>query len=188
MPNDAPDHYETLQISANAEPETVHRVYRLLAQRYHPDNAETGNIARFKQLSEAYRVLGDPNERARYDAVYERQREARWRLASKSATADADFDEELQLRIAVLEVLLTKRRTEPLTPALLQIDLEKLTGAPHEHLEFTMWYLVQKKLVQRNDQSMLQITVDGVDWLDERHRTIPRTRRLAAVNPVASSR
>ena len=183
MPNDAPvDFYETLQISPSAEPDTVHRVYRLLAQRYHPDNAETGNAGRFKQIAEAYRVLGDPAERARYDAVYGRQREARWRLANMSNIADADFDGELQMRIAVLEVLCTKRRTEPEAPALFQNEIEKLTGSPREHLEFTIWYLVQKKLVQRTDSSMLAVTADGIDWLEERHRTIPRIRRLAAVN------
>ena len=48
------DHYETMQISANAEPETIHRVYRLLAQRYHPDNKDTGNATRFRALNEAY--------------------------------------------------------------------------------------------------------------------------------------
>jgi curved DNA-binding protein CbpA len=183
MSNDAPvDFYETLQISASAEPETVHRVYRLLAQRYHPDNAETGNAVRFKQITEAYRVLGDPVERARYDAVYERQREARWRLATLSTSADSDFDAELQLRITVLEVLCTKRRTEPQQPALFQNEIEKLTGSPREHLEFTLWYLVQKKCVQRTDSSMLVITADGIDWLEERHRTMPRTRLLAAAN------
>jgi curved DNA-binding protein CbpA len=183
MADNAPvDYYETLQISANAEPETVHRVYRLLAQRYHPDNKETGNPARFRQLNEAYKVLGDPAERARYDAIYERQRQARWRLASFSANADSDFDTEAQLRLTVLEVLCTKRRTEPQEPAMFLSEIEKLTAAPREHLEFTMWYLVQKKLVQRTDQSMLTITADGIDWLEERHRTIPRTRRLAAVN------
>jgi uncharacterized protein YabN with tetrapyrrole methylase and pyrophosphatase domain len=44
MSNDTEiDYYEVLQISANAEPETVHRVYRLLAQRFHPDNIESGD-------------------------------------------------------------------------------------------------------------------------------------------------
>ena len=37
-----PDYYETLQISPNADPDTIHRVYRLLAQRFHPDTQETG--------------------------------------------------------------------------------------------------------------------------------------------------
>ena len=56
MASETPDYYEILQISTNAEPETVHRVYRLLAQRYHPDNAETGNDATFRKLTEAYHV------------------------------------------------------------------------------------------------------------------------------------
>ena len=38
-----PDYYEFLQISPNAEPETIHRVYRFLAGRYHPDNPDTGD-------------------------------------------------------------------------------------------------------------------------------------------------
>ena len=63
------DYYETLQISANAEPETIHRVYRLLAQRFHPDNNDTGNADRFRELAEAYEVLSDPERRAKYDVV-----------------------------------------------------------------------------------------------------------------------
>jgi DnaJ-domain-containing protein 1 len=50
---DLQDFYELLQISPNAEPETIHRVYRLLAQRHHPDNSQTGDAARFRALVEA---------------------------------------------------------------------------------------------------------------------------------------
>ncbi len=60
------DYYEALQISVNAEPETVHRVYRLFAQRFHPDNKETGSESRFRLVTEAYRVLSDPKLRAQY--------------------------------------------------------------------------------------------------------------------------
>ena len=42
------DYYELLQVSPTADPETIHRVYRLLAQRFHPDNSETGNASRFR--------------------------------------------------------------------------------------------------------------------------------------------
>jgi curved DNA-binding protein CbpA len=59
-----PDHYETLQISPNADPDTIHRVYRLLAQRYHPDNQETGDEKRFREINEAYAVLSDASNRA----------------------------------------------------------------------------------------------------------------------------
>src|SRR4051812_48211642 len=84
----AVDHYEVLQISVNAEPETVHRVYRIFAQRYHPDNMETGSESRFRQVAEAYRVLSDPGERARYDAQHQRQQQDRWRLIKLGTTPE----------------------------------------------------------------------------------------------------
>ncbi len=64
--DETPDYYEILQISPTAEPETVHKVYRLLAQRCHPDNKDTGNEAQFRELSDAYQVLSDPERRAQY--------------------------------------------------------------------------------------------------------------------------
>jgi len=84
----------------------------------------------------------------------------------------------------VLEVLFTKRRVEPDQPGLFHGELEKLTGRPREHLEFTIWYLVQKKLVYRTDNSLLAITVDGVDYLEQRNQGAQLSRRLAAVNAV----
>jgi len=47
------DFYELLQVSSSAEPETIHRVYRLLAQRWHPDNRETGDVAKFRAVHAA---------------------------------------------------------------------------------------------------------------------------------------
>ncbi len=114
--------------------------------------------------------------------MYERQRQARWQLAELSTSADDDLDAELQLRVTVLEVLYAKRRVEPQQPGLFHLELEKLTGCPREHLEFTTWYLLQKKFVQRTDNSLLTITVDGVDYLEAQRQTAPLKRRLAAAN------
>src|SRR4051794_41349659 len=60
----AADYYEALQISPNADPDTIQRVFRLLAQRFHPDNQETGDEGRFRLLHEAYLTLNDPERRA----------------------------------------------------------------------------------------------------------------------------
>ncbi len=167
--NQAVDYYEILQISPNAEPETVHRVFRLLAQRFHPDNAETGNEAQFRVLNDAYRVLSDPEQRARYDVIHTRLRQERWRLVASGAEAENNFDSERGIRLTVLEVLYTRRRLELDSPGLSPLDLEKLTGRAREHLEFTIWFLVQKKFVTRSDGSMLQITVDGVEYLENNY-------------------
>jgi len=161
------DYYEDLQISANAEPETVHRVYRLLAPRYHPDNKETGDEDRFRAITEAYRVLSDPERRAQYDAVYEQRRQRRWQLVSRSGRADNDVDAEQIGRLTILEMLYARRRTEPYEPDISPFEIEQMTGKPREHLEFTMWYLLQKKFIVRADNMNITITADGVDYVEQ---------------------
>ncbi len=78
------DYYEVLQINRNADMETVHRVYRFMATRFHPDNAKTGDLERFLLLRQAYQVLSDPGRRQQYDAA--------------SAAADSDPLEIFELQ------------------------------------------------------------------------------------------
>ena len=61
------DYYEFLQISPNADPDTIHRVYRFLAARFHPDNPVSGDPEKFFMLKTAYDVLSDSTRRAAYD-------------------------------------------------------------------------------------------------------------------------
>ena len=177
------DYYEVLQVSANAEPETINRVYRMLAQRFHPDNRETGNGSRFRAILEAYTVLSDPEERARYDVMHQRQRQDRWRLVSAGARAGNDFEMEQAARLTVLEVLYTKRRVEPNDPGVFTLDLEELTGRPREHLEFTVWFLLQKRLVSIGDNSRLLLTAEGAEYLELNYRDLIQQKRLRASNP-----
>jgi curved DNA-binding protein CbpA len=175
------DHYETLQISPNADQDTIQRVFRLLAQRFHPDNQDTGNAARFRELHNAYSVLSDPEKRAQYDIRHQALRQERWRFAASGPTPDNDFEMEQQLRCIILEILYARRRSEPGTPSLSNVDLSQLTGQPREHLEFTIWYMTQRKFVTRDDQSRLTITADGVDFVEQNHGANFR-RRLTAVS------
>jgi curved DNA-binding protein CbpA len=176
------DYYDVLQVSPSAEPDTIHRVYRLLAQRFHPDNKETGNPARFREVADAFAVLGDAEKRARYDVVHDRQQKERWRLVENGSNADHDFDLEQRVRLTVLEVLYTKRRTDPHGDGLSLLDLEKFTGRAREQLEFTMWYVSNRKFVSRSDNSLYVITAEGVDHLEKNYDAHPQTRRLRAVN------
>lgn len=178
--NQSADHYEVLQISANAEPDTIHRVYRLLAQRFHPDNAETGNEAQFRALSEAYQVLSDPERRSQYDVAREGHRQERWRLVASGADAENDYEIEQLVRLTVLEVLYTRRRTDPDNPGVTPLDLEALLGRPREHLEFTIWFLNQKKWITRSDNSSLVITADGAEFLEGHYTEHLRRKRLTA--------
>jgi curved DNA-binding protein CbpA len=172
------DHYETLQVSSNAELDTIHRIYRLLAQRFHPDNQETGNPERFRALSEAYQVLSDPEQRAQYDVGYQQMKQERWRLVSSGERSENDFAFEQSVRLTVLEALYTQRRVQPYEPGIFLGDFEQLIGRPREHIEFTVWYLLQKGFVQRSDNSRLTITAEGADHLEAGYQSRQRLRRL----------
>lgn len=63
------DYYEALGVSRGAEDDEVKKSYRKLAMKYHPDRNQDdkGAEQKFKELSEAYEVLKDPEKRAAYD-------------------------------------------------------------------------------------------------------------------------
>ena len=189
MTDDKPvDYYEVLQVSPNAEPETIQRIFRLLAQRFHPDNKESGDERRFREIQEAYSVLTDPERRARYDIGYEQRRNSRWRLVTTGAQAESDFEVEQMVRLTLVEALYTKRRLEPSSPTIFATELETLLGRPREHLEFTIWYLVQRKYLIRDDQSRLLITAEGVDYLEQNYKGVLQRKRLqGATGPSRES-
>lgn len=180
FPPDAPDYYELLQISPNAEPETIHRVYRLLAQRYHPDNQHTGDEGRFRELVQAYEVLADPERRAQYDVAYNESRKTRWQPVAAPEHASNPIEVEQMVRLTVLEVLYEQRRAEPSRAGVFVLDLEQLTGHAREHLEFTLWYLTRKNFVMREDNSKLSITAEGVDYLEQQFAVHGPRKRLVA--------
>lgn len=60
-----PDYYKTLGVSRNATAEEIKKAYRKLARTHHPDAG--GDEAKFKEINEAYEVLGDEKKRKLYD-------------------------------------------------------------------------------------------------------------------------
>src|SRR5262245_5958853 len=65
---DYKDYYKTLGVAKDADEKTIKSAYRKLARKHHPD-VNKGASDRFKEISEAYTVLSDPEKRKRYDTL-----------------------------------------------------------------------------------------------------------------------
>ncbi len=65
------DYYKILGVSKNATQDEIKKAYRKLAVKYHPDKNQGDKAAeeKFKEISEAYEVLGDPEKRKKYDEL-----------------------------------------------------------------------------------------------------------------------
>jgi hypothetical protein len=164
---DIDDYYEILQISPNADGDTIQRVFRMLAQRYHPDNSETGDEKVFQRVLHAYRVLSDAEKRAAYDVQHQASRALRWKIFDQSKSA-LGVEGEKRKRWGVLSLLYTKMIEEPRQPGMMLRDLEELLSCPREHLEFTLWYLKQKRSIAGPDNGRYTITAEGVDLVEEK--------------------
>lgn len=174
------DYYEFLQISRNAELDTINRVYRFLAVRLHPDNPKTGDLEQFLLLKQAYDVLSDPARRAQYDATRdacEHEPIVGDQLCNWVDFMD-DMEGELNRRLAVLGLLYIQRRTNPYHPEVSLMTLEQSMGFPRDYLDFTTWYLKSKEFITKADNATFTLTVQGVDFVESNRERIPVLKRL----------
>jgi curved DNA-binding protein len=99
------DYYATLGVDRGASPDDIKRAYRKLARKYHPDvSKEPDAEARFKEVSEAYEALQDPEKRAAYDEVGRRWQggqeftpppgwDSGFEFSGRGGGADTDFSD-----------------------------------------------------------------------------------------------
>jgi curved DNA-binding protein CbpA len=156
------DHYETLEISPNANSGTIERVFRYFAHCYHPDKKDTGDRVRFGAVLEARAVLGDPAKRAQYDLQYKVHSDLRWKLAEEASNNNG-IDRDADVQNKVLAILYARRRQDITNPGVGDLELERLLGCPAEHLDFHFWYLKEKGWIAKTESGTLAITADGVD-------------------------
>ena len=159
------NYYDLMQINPRAEIETIERVYRILAARYDPRNAQSGDPERFRMLTEAFQVLSNPVKRNEYDRWLESSQGAPLSIFLGKEFTDG-IDAEAKIRIGVLCLLYSKRRANPDFAALSLLDMENLMAFPRERLLFAIWYLRAKRYVMQDDRSSFIITAEGVDFLE----------------------
>jgi curved DNA-binding protein CbpA len=172
-----PNYYELLQISPNADPETIHRIFQFMAARLHPDNPTTGDAEKFMLVKEAYDALSDPSLRAQYDAAREMHAPQPAPLSTAVDFMDT-VEGELNRRLGLLALLYNQRRTDPDRPQLSLHEVEKLMGFPRDYLEFSIWYVHKKGYITRSDNSAFTLTADGVDFVETQRGRMPVLNKM----------
>jgi curved DNA-binding protein len=178
------DHYEILQISPKAGQETIERIYRFMAKKYHPDNQATGNAEKFNLLTTAYKTLAHPEKRAAYDATYESSKNRQWQSIAE-ACASEGYESDQHIRRIILSILYTQKRAKPSDGGVGIVQLETIMQWPAETLDFHIWYLKEKKMIQRTENGEFGITADGVDKIEAEGLVLRKDRLLT--EPKGSS-
>jgi hypothetical protein len=160
------DYYELMQIGPGAGADAIHRVYRVLAAKYQPDNAETGDMERFLQLNQGYKILSDPQSRSAYDVARQAARNEPISIFSMREFAKGISGEQNR-RMGILCLLYHQRRINPDDAGLSILELENMMSFPREHLMFTLWYLREKDYVRSDSQSDFCVTSNGVDFVEQ---------------------
>lgn len=169
--------YELLQVDRNAHSTIIRYAYRYLAAMYHPDNSETGDAEKFRIITDAWKTLSDEIRRQAYDMTLAVQDASKPQAPKGPGASQFGKDSmpkfertsltwnEVELRIAVLQVLLAARRKKPATGGcsgkmlmdILQIDDVR-------DIEFALWYLREKSMIETGERSFM-ITAIGLDYL-----------------------
>ena len=173
------DYYEVLQVSPNADQDTIHRVFRHLAKKYHPDTPKTGDAEHFSLLLVAYRTLTNPETRAGYDVRHQQHWDRKWKLTAESSEAGGFEDDEI-LRERLLFLFYAQRRRNMRDPGLGEGELSRLVGCPVELLEFHLWYLREKGWVQRTENGLFAISAEGVDQVEQDRLRLSPDRLIEA--------
>jgi curved DNA-binding protein CbpA len=179
------DHYIVLGIETNADSETIQTVYSKLAQKFHPNNAETGDKTKFDAVNMAFEVLSDPTLRASFDKVKGVDHES----GNPKFTGPEFFqalEDSAALRFAVLCILYDRRRIKSYKPSLSLRHLEGMMQVSADELNFALWYIKQRGFAVNDDKSSMAITVEGMDYLETHQPSAEAVMKFIRADALAT--
>jgi len=171
------DYYKIMGIKPDSSPEELGRRFHRLAKRYHPDNPQTGNRERFDLLVEAHNLLKDAAKRAQYDGLYN-QIVGSQQTYTPASTGGDTVGQDVDIQSRLLTVFYSRRRHNIREPGVPEVELENIFGCKIENLEFHLWYLKAKRWIERLENGMFSITVEGIDHVNSEHHRKTTTMLL----------
>ena len=178
------DYYDLMQISPNADQDTIQRIFRHLAKKWHPDN-QKGDPERFKLLVEAHKTLMNPERRAAYDLRYQRFWESKWNIAA-DASDGRGFVDDNEVREGLLSLYYVQRRSKMDDPGLGEMEVARLMRIPIHLVDFHIWYLKEKNWIQRLENGQFAITALGVDQVEKTRLRLSPDRLLTSQSSDAA--
>ena len=157
------DHYEVLVVDHKATTDVIQAAYARFAAKYHPKTGTTPDPEQFDVINLAYEVLSDPQLRLEFDKIKGIGGDDKPRFSGRSFFEL--YVRDARLRVTLLCVLYDRRRLKPFAPSLSMRHLESILNTTTLELNFALWYLKQRDMVSSDDKSSLQITVSGMDYL-----------------------
>lgn len=176
------DYYAILQVSPVCDPKELELAYHALAKIHHPDHSGDADSTRFNDVTEAFRVLRNPESRAKFDVLYAN---INGKEVFETSKDDFGVDERTALLDAdahakILMYLYRKRREQAQSAGVIGFYLQELVNCSDENFEFHKWYLKEKGWVAITEQGSLEITIQGIDHVIAMSKTSAVERLLLA--------
>ena len=181
-PDEFVDYYEILQVSPNCDATALEAAYRHYAKMYHPDHIETADVTKFNDVISAYRMLREPEQRAKYDALHLTHKPH----ARSSANAQVfQIDEETavndaQVHERILLSLYKRRRDNAAEAGIGSYALQEMLGCSDSQFDFHIWYLKEKGFVTVTEQGTFAVTIEGIDHVISTSRKYASEKLLIA--------
>ncbi|MBI4892285.1 MAG: DnaJ domain-containing protein [Acidobacteria bacterium] len=177
------DHYSILGVETTADSDKIHKAYTTLAERYHPRNSDTRNQEKYEAVTLAYEVLSDPEARRAFDSLLPQSSAKRETATFSGEEFFGSIQNEHFRRMCVLCLLYDRRRLSPSSPAIVLRELEAMVAFSPGEVQFSLWYLKQRGHVVSDDKSSLQITAEGMEYVES---NIPLPERIYPLLKPAS--
>lgn len=180
------DHYAVLDVDPKSDSDAIQAAYAKLSQRYQP-KAPTADAEKFEAVNLAFEVLSDAELRSGFDKIKGVGQDQ----GNPKFTGLDFFDalgRETVLRAALLCVLYDRRQTKPFTPSLSMRHLETILETTPDELASVLWYLKARNLVRADDKSSLAITVDGMDFLENKKPSADDIMRFIKPDAIAGAK